>query len=256
MNLTSHALRTLLAFAVWVSPMLSAQSRFEVASVKPSNTDVRGVKMQFTPGGGVTIVNASLKQIILMAYDVERFQVSGGPNWIDSDRFDIVATASSDTDLNETRQRLQTLLRDRFQLTVHTETKEGSVYALAPAKGGAKLRASVEGFEGISARPGTWVAERAEIGALVHMLSGYLARPVNDETGLKATYAFKLEWTPDMGGVNPEKAEAAGAAPVDPTGPSIFSALQEQLGLKLESRKGPIENIIIDRAERPLPNAG
>jgi uncharacterized protein (TIGR03435 family) len=241
---------------------------FEVASVKPASPDARGVVMQFTPGGGVRVVNASLKQIILLAYDVEKFQISGGPQWLDTERFDVLGKApgsSVSEDQREpppaqqllSRQRLQSLLADRFRLAIHRETREASVLALVVSKGGSKLRQSEQGFDGISGRPGQWIGEKVPIPVLAKNLSGMLGRPVLDQTGLTGTYAFKLEWTPDSGGsgvLSTEKAETAGVSAPDPGGPSLFSAIQDQLGLKLESQKGPASIIVIDQVARPSGN--
>ena len=241
---------------------------FEVASVKPASPDTRGVIMRFTPGGGVRVVNGSMKQIILLAYNMEKFQISGGPGWVDTERFDIIGKApgrQADGDQPEptaeqqqqARQRLQSLLVDRFHLTIHRETREAPIFVLVVSKKGPKLRQSEQGFDGISGRPGQLTGEKVPMPVLASVLSGILGRPVLDQTGLVGTYAFKLEWTPDSGGSNPiatEKAEAAGVPATDPSGPSLFNAIQEQLGLRLEPQKGPVSFILIDQVERPSAN--
>jgi len=241
---------------------------FEIASVKPASPDTRGVIMRFTPGGGVRVVNGSMKQIILLAYNMEKFQISGGPGWVDTERFDIIGKApgrQADGDQPEptaeqqqqARQRLQSLLVDRFHLTIHRETREAPIFVLVVSKKGPKLRQSEQGFDGISGRPGQLTGEKVPMPVLASVLSGILGRPVLDQTGLVGTYAFKLEWTPDSGGSNPiatEKAEAAGVPATDPSGPSLFNAIQEQLGLRLEPQKGPVSFILIDQVERPSAN--
>jgi len=237
---------------------------FEVGSVKPASPDIRGIILQFTPGGGVRLVNATLRQAITLAYDVQEFQLSGGPGWLSADRFEILGKGSGDSG-NDTsasqlaRKRLQGLLEERFHLVIHKETKDLPVLALVLGRDARKLKPSGQGFDGISGRPGQISAERAGMQDLAAYLAGQLRRPVLDRTGLSGTYAFKLEWTPQLDGpaaakVAADKAEAAGVSPSDPSGPSIFNALQEQLGLRLESVKAPVNTIIIDRAERPVAN--
>lgn len=139
---------------------------------------------------------------------------------------------------------------------MHRETKEAPVFALVVSRKGSKLRQSEQGFDGISGRPGQLIGEKVPIPVLANVLSGILGRPVLDQTGLTGTYAFKLEWTPDFGGsgIATEKAEAAGVSTPDPSGPSLFNAIQGQLGLKLESQKGPVETIVIERVEKPTAN--
>ncbi len=253
--------RRILLVACITFPLLAQPSpdspTFEVASIKRADPSARGVNIQFTPGGGVRMLNVNLRQAITMAYDLQRFQLSGGPGWIDSDRFDIVAKAPANAgnDQAEVRKRLQALLAERFQLQVHRESKETLVFALVVAKNGPKVKASTEGQEGINMRPGRMESGQTEIEILARVLSGIVGRLVIDRTGLKGTYAFKLEWTPEQGGpVPPEKAEAAGAIPSDGSAPSIFNALQEQLGLKLESQKASVASFVVARAEKPTEN--
>jgi uncharacterized protein (TIGR03435 family) len=254
---------------------------FEVASIKPGGGDEHRVGIQFMPGGGLRTTGTTLKFLITFAYDVRDFQVSGGPGWINSDRFDVMAKSDRSTSDNATpdemrnmtdaqmkttaeqmRVKLQALLADRFQLTLHHETKEQPVYALVISKNGSKLQESqMKAGErrrmmrmGRSELNGEGVA----IDMLTHTLSNVLGRPVIDRTGLKGNYDFKLQWTPDpgqsggFGGPPPPGIEAP--PPPDPNGPSIFTAVQEQLGLRLESQKGPVDLIVIDRVEKLSDN--
>jgi uncharacterized protein (TIGR03435 family) len=246
---------------------------FEVASVKPADPDSRGVSMGFTPGGGVRIRPGTLLNIIMMAYDVQRYQISGAPAWIGSEQFVIEAKGSGTPDpeikdatapeRNAARRKLQALLADRFKLVVRHETKEAPVYALVLGKNGHKLRASDKGFDGVTGtRPGQLKAEKVGTDLLSRMLSMITGRPVQDRTGLKGTYAFDLEWAPDPGGmpgkgggpIAEAKADAAGVTLPDPSAVSIFTAVQEQLGLRLEATRGPVESIVIERVERPTAN--
>lgn len=246
---------------------------FEVASIRPSaNYDGR-IFIQIEPGGGLRTTGANLRYLLSLAYDVYAFRVSGGPGWIDSDRFDILAKpervaasynttedsrnmtdSQRKTAQEQVRLRLQALLADRFQLVIHRETKEGAVYALVVGKNGAKLQQAdgkEEGRRGLRPERGQMTGNVASLEMLVTALSNQLGRPVLDRTGLKGNFDFKLEWTPDAA----QAAPGADAPPLpDPSGPSLFTAIQEQLGLRLESQKGPVEMIVIDRVARPSEN--
>jgi bla regulator protein blaR1 len=241
----------------------TAALTFEVASVKPANPDAKGSSIRFMPGGGLNMTNMPLLNMITFAYDVRDFQVSGGPGWVGTERFDVTARpdrAAADAlqDLSkmtddqqktvreQMNERVRNLLADRFQLVVHKETKDQQIYALVVSKNGAKFQEAKElgPRRGISMNGGRIQAFGAPLEMLTQSLSGQLGRPVVDKTGLTAKYDFVLEWTPDLGA-------AGDAAPV---GPTIFTALQEQLGLRLESQKGPVPNIVIDRVEKPSQN--
>ncbi len=269
---------------IFVGIVSSTQSRaqskealtFEVASIKPSDPDARGVRFELTPGGGMRATNVRLRQLIEWAYDVRSFQISGGPGWLNSEGYDILAKPPRSAEAEDApgtppsaedrkrfqeqlRQRIQALLAERFQLVIHRETKEMPVYALTVAKNGPKFKeASGDQHKvGIRAGRGEIAAESADMNAFINILASRVGRPVLDQTGLKGIYDFKLEWTPEMGegmmkGGPLDKAEGAPAP--DLSGPSIFTALQEQLGLRLEAQKGPAEVIVIDRVEKPTGN--
>lgn len=250
---------------------------FEVASIRPSSPGARGVRLGLLPGGGMRCENVRLRQLIEFAYDVQAFQVSGGPNWTNSRGFDIVAKAPQAegapdlTQLSIDQQkslqehvklRVRALLAERFHLAVRTTSKEMPVYLMVRAKGDVKLKATGDApanQQQMRGRPGQLVAENMSLDALAHHLSRLLNRPVLDRTGLSGRFNFQLEWTPDRemeGGPREraefEKAVAAGASRED--GPSLFTALQEQLGLRLESSRGPGAVLVIDRAELPSEN--
>ena len=257
---------------------------FEVASVKPSATDDRRTMIQIQPGGGLRTGGTSLKMLLTFAYDVREFQITGGPGWINTDRFDIVAKAERSAGAenppddprkmteqqrktvgDQMRERLRALLAERFQLTLHRETKEQSVYALVVAKGGPKLQ-QAQAMEGTGPRGpmmrmgrGELSGQGVELEMLTRTLSSQLGRTVIDRTGLKGNFDFKLTWTPDpgqsatpLGGGPPPGADAP--PPPDPNGPSVFTALQEQLGLRLESQKGPVEMLVIESVAKPSEN--
>ena len=271
------------------------------------------VRMSGGPGtpdpGQLTYTNVSLKNVLINAYDVNDYQISG-PTWLDRERFDIVAKIPQGATKEQFRQMLQNLLAERFKLTLHHETKELPMYTLVVAKGGPKLKEAVEedaatpqgaapppppgrdeaapmrlktdadGMPRLPAgmgRNGTimmmmmdpngggmrtrMVSKGQPVSSLLGTLSNLLGRPVVDGTGLKAKYDITLDYNPD--GLNgprmmmppPQHDGAPGGGPPmagapDGGGPTIFTALQEQLGLKLEQRKGPVDLLVIDRLEK------
>jgi bla regulator protein BlaR1 len=253
-----------------------APLKFEVASIKPADPDAKGSQIRFMPGGGLNITNLPLRAMITQAYDVRDFQISGGAGWVGTERFDITARAERaaladgpddfakmtddqrKTAREQMAERLRGLLAERFQLVVHKETKEQPIYVLGLAKNGPKLKENTAPGprQGMSMNRGRLEGFAAPMAMLGQILSQNMGRPVVDKTGLAGKYDFVLEWTPDLG----PDAHAQGfgdgitsPAPA-PAGPTIFTALQEQLGLRLESQKGPVENIVIDRAEKPSEN--
>jgi uncharacterized protein (TIGR03435 family) len=238
----------------------AAQAAFEVASVKPSAPGVSGMFNSYLPDGGVRITGATLKNLVSVAYGVRAFQISGGPDWINTERFDVDARATTSSDATpvdplkasaeqrKTGERLRNLLADRFQLTLHREMKEQPVYELVVARSGPKLQASTEGKNLIRRGRGTLKGQSVGLGMLAVNLSNELERRVADKTGLTGNYDFELKWTPvPLYGVEEPR-------PEDPDRPSIFTALPEQLGLRLDSKKGPVEVLVVDRAERPSKN--
>lgn len=265
-SVSNASLVFIMSWPVFGQPALPLPT-FEAASVKPVKPgDVGGSTFQFIPAGGLKVTNGTLKGIIETAYDVRDFQISGGPSWVSSERYDISARAPGELrtrngappdDIGETRRRLQALLAQRFQLKVHRETKELPVYALVVGKSGSKL---VEGTAsnapaGIRRECGQMTGTRASMGNLAFYLSRQLERPVLDRTGLPGRYDFQLDWAPDSAPCSAAADGAgAGAAANSADGPSIFTALQEKLGLKLESTKGAVEVIVIDHAEKADEN--
>jgi uncharacterized protein (TIGR03435 family) len=255
---------------------------FEVASIKPDRSGSPGMRIMTGPerfnAEGVT-----LRQLISMAYGVKDFQLSGGPSWINSERYDIQAKAEDsfveklktlppDQAMQQLGLLLQSLLADRCKLQVSHETKDLPVYALVVAKNGPKLQPSkaadaypnaMKGPDG-KVHAGMMRMGRGELtgqvmpmSELARLLSHRLGRDVIDKTGLKGNYDFTLTWTPDQGPSGMMQGPPNGAPPndnappPDTAGPSIFTALQDQLGLKLEPQKGPVDIIVIAHIERP-----
>jgi uncharacterized protein (TIGR03435 family) len=230
------------------------KSAFDAASIKPAKSGARGYSIRPLPGR-LSIGNTSLKMLIAAAYHVNDFQISGGPKWLDSDRYDIEAKAAGDSRPSEKEMlvMLQKLLADRFALAIHRETKDLPVYALEIGKGGPKFQASKDVgdpyFRVFQRRQVT--AQRAPLSLLLEAMAWLLGRPVIDKTGLTGLYDYKLEWTPDQIQL---ASDENNARPADENVPSLTSALQEQMGLRLQSQKGPVETITVDHAEKPTEN--
>jgi len=263
--------------------------RFEVASVK-QNISSPGFMMVRPHGGGLTTENAPLRLLMQNAYGVQAFQISGGPSWIQSDGYNIEAKGDGKASHAQVLLMLRSLLEDRFQLKVHRETKELPVYALAVTRSGSKLQQAKNGtcvprnpnedLPPLRAAPGQpapgypcgrvgvsaesfgvrMQGETVAMPEFIRMLSMVVGRPVLDRTGFADTFDLRLDFTPDEAVAGLPRAVGAGesggtAAAADPAGPpNIFAAIQEQLGLKLESTKGPVEVLVIDHVERPSQN--
>lgn len=221
------------------------QSTCEVASIHPSKTGSQRSSIGPGPQGGMRATNAATIQLLTFAYELRDFQFIGGPGWVRSDRFDLSFTPDTqevpvkpytprdqiEGFIKRNRQRMQALLLDRFGLVLRAETRELPVYAFSLAKGGHKLAPPVESSKGsIMTDRGHTKGEGAYIKGLTETLSNVLGRPVTNETGLDGPFDYKLEWTPEGS---------------DAGGPSIFTALTEQLGLRLESKKGPVQVFVI-----------
>jgi uncharacterized protein (TIGR03435 family) len=221
---------------------------FEVASVKPNlGGPESGFSMDITPRGRVTFRNMDLWNLIRTAYGVRDLQMSGGPAWIKNRRFDIQAQAAqSATEIprDQVLRMLQTLLEDRFHLKSHHESREGPAYGLTVSARGPKLPPPGESHGGTSIVFGDMDVPSMTMDSLCQILQYDLDRPVLNQTGLVGPYAIHLQWA----------SQRARAAPADASRPSPFIAIQEQLGLKLESIKAPVDFFIIDSVEPPTDN--
>jgi len=240
-------------------------STFEVASVKPSAPDVPGMFVRPLPGGGLQVTGASLKNLIAIAYDVREFQISGESKWVGTERYDIDARTTTSgaggptspaSDRRKILEGLKSLLADRFQLALHSETREQAVYELLVNKGGPKLTEATE--PGLIRKMGRGVikSQGVPLASLALNLSNELGRRVIDKTGLTGKYEFELKWDPTGNSAAQIRSTQTAEIPLasDSDIPSLFTALKEQLGLRLESGKGPVEILVIDRAERPSKN--
>ena len=252
---------------------------YDVVSVKLNKSESGMVRIM-SKADGYSASNVSLMMLVQGAYGSREDLISGAPSWANSARFDIDAkVAGSDVDAlkklspEQRRLMLPPLLADRFKLKVHTETKQLPVYELVVAKGGSKLKEATpgdtyaNGFKGpdgvgragpMRMGPGQLSGQGLPVTSLANMLSQELHHTVIDKTGLTGKYDFELNWTPDQGSdpmfKGPDSGQHSSDAAPDSSGPSIFTAVQEQLGLKLQSAKGPVETLVIDHVEMPSEN--
>jgi uncharacterized protein (TIGR03435 family) len=229
------------------TPGSENRAEFEVASIKPTATQ-GSFTVDFLPGGGFSTRNVTVHNLLRTAYGLQDYQISGGPGWIDSAGFDIQARAAASTGeppREQVLKMIQALLADRFHLALHRETRQLPIYALVVGKGGSKLQAAdSNATPSRTLKMGQLITQKMSMTTLADLLTFDLERPVRDETGLKGDFAFALEWTRGLA--------ESDAGPS--SRPSLFTAVQEQLGLKLESTKGPVEVLVIDRVEKPSEN--
>jgi uncharacterized protein (TIGR03435 family) len=253
---------------------LPARPVFEVASVKPNRSGATAPqRISAPPGEQVTMINVPLRTLIQFAYRLPADSVIGGPGWIGSDRFDVVAKASAPASVEELRSMLRALLEDRFTLVSHMETRQVTSYALMAARTdgrlGPGLRTAAVDCTTPAAReahggpgpthPCNPVVGIGQIGArglpldrLAGMLSTAAGGPVVDASGLSGNFDWDVSFTPQaflQGSFDRERFPF-----IDPDGPSIFTAVQEQLGLKLEPRRTDIDVLVIDAVEQPTPD--
>ena len=268
------AIRILLGFSAALclcAQETSKRPAFAVASIKPVDRDSgETLSVNVEPNGTLTASDVWLKLLIRIAYNVEDVQISGGPGWITTEKFDIRAKPEEGAKV-ELRAMLQSLLEDRFRLAVRRQTRVVPVYEMRIAKAGRGLGPSLRASEtgdcppgppppldrtkpaaGCGAfllLPGRLFGNRVPLSNLVSPLSQIVGQPVIDKTGIGGKYDVTLEWSADRNPGGPGEQIPAGA-----DGPSIFTAVQEQLGLKLEPAKGPVELLVIDHVELPSPN--
>jgi uncharacterized protein (TIGR03435 family) len=243
---------------------------FEAATVRPNASGETRRQIEVLPGGRFNAINMTLWQIISIAYPIDgkfrdQINLTGGPGWIDSDRFDIIAKAegspqldtnkpgSTVTDVDRDaveriRMMLRRLLADRFKLRFHHETRQLPIYELVMANGGAPKPALQKaaadcGRDCGSIRrtgPDKVVGSSVSMGSAAHTMSDWVQRTVVDKTGIAGPMDFTLTWSPESA--------------ADSAAPSIFTAVEEQLGLKLVPARGPVDVLVVDAAERPTPD--
>ena len=271
-------------------PAAQQSASFDVASVRPNHApivDPDDSSISIEPGGTFKTVNYPLRLLILFAYQIQNFQLEA-PEWTLSSRFDIVArsgaaAAPATANVNASRTMLQGLLADRFQLAAHKETQERPIYELVRVRGdgqpGPRLRRSTgdcaarraalqngtaanppgppgPGGCGVSTRLGRIAFGGSPVSAVANVLSPLVQRVVVDRTGLTGEWEFELTFTPDPSTlqVPPGLPLPPVAANADPNAPSLFTALEEQLVLKLQPARGPVEMLVVDRVQQPTEN--
>ena len=239
-------------FVVFATVGVSAQNAapaFEVASIK-RNDSASGNSSSRNLGQRYTATNVTVVQLLRNAYGVQEFQIAGGPSWVGIDRFDIDATMAPGSKPGDWQPMLQTLLAERFKLTLRREPRQAPIYALVVAKNGHKLKPGDPakcpntGGCGFNASPTQIVGESVSMAQLAARLSRSIGIHVVDNTGVTGLFDLKLEWTIE------DQFVGRGAT----ASPTIFPAIQEQLGLRLESTRGPVDTLVIDRIEKPTEN--
>jgi uncharacterized protein (TIGR03435 family) len=228
-----------------------AKPAFEVSTIKPAAPD-RNFSFTVSPGGLVNTTNTSLFDLIKLVYDLHPAQIVGAPGWIEDEKFDISAKADTPgkPSLPQLKLMMQGLFADRFHLAFHREKKEMTAYVITEAKGGAKLEKNDSDPNGLpsfsgSGQQGMRVSNMTMAEFAPAMQATFLDRPVVDQTGFgKQRYNFVLKWTPD----------SAPASDRPDAPPDIFTAFQQQLGLRLESTKATVEVMVIDHVEKPGEN--
>jgi uncharacterized protein (TIGR03435 family) len=248
------------AVLILIAGVAFGESGFDVVSIKPSDPLSSDVRIAHSVSGPFEAIGITLSGLITQAYDIRPFQLVGASGWMETDRYEVhtkdETPGPSEAELMRmTREqrdvyrarflaKVQVLLADRFQLRVHRESKEMPVYFLTIAKGGSKLKTLPDdgkpGGNLTTRRNGEGksevIGDKVPLALLTRFLSGQARRTIIDQTGLSGKYDFTLTYAPEMGDLN---------------GPSIFTALQEQLGLKLEPGKRPVEVVVVDSAQKP-----
>ncbi len=287
LSLVAAACAALVIPAFVQGPILGAQTpanqAFEVASVRPNKTGDGRMMFGLQPGGRFNATNVTMRMLLRQAFNVQEFQIVGGPDWMTSDRFDVVAKApEGEFSADLMRPMLRTLLAERFKLVVRNETREMAIYALVKARDDGKLGPNISPAAidcagvmrgrrggpppsppqpgqklecGFMIGPGRMNAGGMPLSNLAQTLSPQVGRIVLDKTELAGNYDFELTYSLEgLGSVFPGGGPPllnGGPAPIDPNQPNLFTALQEQLGLKLDSQRGPVDVIVIDSVQQP-----
>lgn len=233
---------------------------FEVATIKPSRPEAQGHGFRVN-GRDFSTINTSLADLLTFAYGLHHHQITGGPAWIESEHYDLGAKPDGEGQPSDAQWKtmVQKLLADRFQLKFHHEKKELSVYAIVAGKAGPKLTKSEGDPDGLPAlffrRLGDLTVRNATMADFAQLMQGaVLDRPVVDQTGLSGRFDFTLNWTPDE-----FQFSGLGVKPSPPTDkpdapPDLYTAIQQQIGLKIDSTRAPVDILVIDRVEKPSAN--
>lgn len=238
-----------------------AQPKYDAASIKLNMDGNFRFAFRIEPSGTLFATGITLKRLIMTAYNVQGFRIVGCPEWVAARRWDVQAKPDGTASPDRFRQMLQTLLEDRFQLHSHSEKRKLPVYELTVERNGSKLPPVKDS----KTEPTMQVANglirlgSATTATFASRLSSAVARPVVDMTNLSGEFRFALEWTPEPGeDGGPTTAGFPPGMPEEPlytrNGPSLFTAIREQLGLRLKSARRPVEVLVIDSVEMPIPN--
>jgi uncharacterized protein (TIGR03435 family) len=260
-RVTEQAAWTIPPPAARPKPMAAdANPSFEVATIKLSKPDAQGKGIGVN-GHQISTRNTSVTDLITFAYGIHARQVAGGPSWLETEKYDVLAEPDAEGAPNDRQVKMmfQKMLADRFKLTFHRDKKELTVYTIVVAKGGPKLTNSTGdpsglptlGLRGLG-KVFTRNASMADFAALMQTTA--LDRPVVDQTGLTGKYDFTLDWTPDESQFGGRGGQAPPPADNSDVPPDLYTAIQQQLGLKMESTKAPVEVLIIDKVEKPSEN--
>lgn len=235
--------------------------KYEVASIKPYIGNDSHLDFRVEPGGSLAATGITLKRLMMTAYNVQGFRLIGGPDWVATRQWDVQAKPERFVPPGQVRAMLRALLENRFQLHVHSEKRQLPIFELSVDRKGAKLQRVKDGEtkEDVRVGAGSIQFKKATTATFASQLSYAVARPVIDKTGLSGEFNFVLEWTPEAGedggpttsGLPPGAGERR---PSPPDGPSIFTAITEQLGLRLKSARGPVEVIVVDDVKLPTEN--
>ena len=275
------------------APPADKAPQFEVAAIKPNKSGDGRVMIGLQPGGRFTAANVTLRMLIRNAYQLQDFQIAGGPEWMSSDHYDINAKAEDGAvagpppppgQPGPIQLMLRALLAERFKLAAHTEDREMPIFALVLNRPDGRLGPQLKSSElnceaargrgrgpggpppdpsqqgvpqcGMRIAMGNLVAGGMRLSDFANAIGNLAGRIVVDKTGLIGTFDFTLTWTPDNLPQRPPGAPEplVNGVPIDPNGPSLFTAVQEQLGLKLDSQKAPVKVLVVDRAEKPVEN--
>ena len=250
----------ILLAAIAVAPGQSS-SQFDIVSIKPSAPDAHNNFMiRSFPGGTLRMAGVPLRMMIMDAYRVKVFQVSGGPDWVRTERWDVEAKADGfpgRIPRDQEDAMAKAMLADRFQLRVHSSTRKMRVYALEVDRSGSKLKPHTGQDREFRGGYGSLMVKQGTVESLADAISRDLGRVVLDRTGLKGDYDYALKWTPDPGEGGPE---TIGLPPSPPAahpaggGPDLFTALREQLGLRLTAARAPVRMVVIESVEKPSAN--
>jgi uncharacterized protein (TIGR03435 family) len=245
----------------------AAPTAYTVASIKPNKSSDDRFMLRPQPGGGLTTTGVTLKMLIMFAYGVATYQISGAPSWVGTERWDIEAKTEGvqgGLTRDQSNALLRRLIEDRFQLKSRRESKKLPVYALEMVQNRTKTELNTHPGDETQRKPlvnfgfGSAVFTDSSVSGLAGQLTLYLDRPVLDRTGIQGAYDFTLKWSPAPNESSPQALglppRADPSPPADSSGPSLFTALQEQLGLKLKSTKAPVDILVIDHVQRPSEN--